>query len=89
MKASLRWNYWDELKLVENRFYLNLVFGTTITIGMSSLVLDVFLTWCKFHDWSTPNYGPLKKTFNKWFVHHRTDEAGFWDGAVLFEGLGL
>ena len=85
--ASYNWNYWAELKLVEDLLYLNLVIGSTIAIGLSALVFDVFLAWCKFHDWRTHNFGPLKPTFNKWFVDQQTKEAGFWDGAVLLEGL--
>ena len=72
---------------MEEPFYLNLVFGSTIGIGFSALVFDVLLAWCKFYDWRTHNFGPLNSIVNKWFVDQQTKEAGFWDGAVLLEGM--
>ena len=48
----------------------------------------ILSTWCKSHDWRSYNWGPLSKVVN-WFVDSLDKEAGFWDEAVLLQGLGV
>ena len=80
------WTYWSKLKLTEELFYLNLVIGSSIAIGLSSFILDVIVAWCKAQDWRSHNWGALS-TVVDWFLDDMDREAGFWDRAVLFEGL--
>ena len=76
---------WLDLELVKDDFYLNLLLSVTICLGWSSLMLDVFLAWCKSHDWRIYNWGPLSKIVD-WFVDE-DGEMGFWKRAVLLEGI--
>ena len=40
---------WDELAIVKNPFYLNLLLVTTICLGWISFLVDIILAWCKNH----------------------------------------
>ena len=77
---------WSDLRIVQDRFYLNLLLGSTIGLGWVSFLLDIIITWCKSHDWRSHNWGPLTKAVDC-FVDPLDLEAGFWDRAVLLEGL--
>ena len=77
---------WIELELVKKPVYMNLILGSTVALGWSSLLLDIFSAWCKSHDWRSHNWGPLMMIVD-WFVDPQDDEVCFWDGAVLMEGL--
>ena len=77
---------WYSREIVRQPFYLNLFISSTIGLGLTSLVLDIIITWCKFHHWRSHNWGPLKSIV-EWFVDDEDDKAGFWDGAVLLQGI--
>ena len=77
---------WIELELVKKPVYMNLILGSTVALGWSSLLLDIVSAWCKSHDWRSHNWGPLMMIVD-WFVDPQDDEVCFWDGAVLMEGL--
>ena len=79
---------WADLSIVKETFYLNLLLGGTIALGCGAFVVDNLITWCKNHDWRSHNWGPLKKAVD-WFVDPLDQEAGFWDEAVLLQGLGV
>ena len=79
---------WSDLKIVQDRFYLNLLLGSTIGLGWVSFLLDIIITWCKSHDWRSHNWGCMEKLVN-WFVDPKDKDAGFWDEAVLLQGLGF
>ena len=79
---------WSELELVKNPLHLNLRLGCTIGLGWISLLVDVLLAWIKSHDWRSHNWGSLDKVVD-WFVDPQDEQAGFWDKAVLLEGLGV
>ena len=36
---------WSELEIVRNIFYLNLAFGSTMAIGVVSLIMEIFIAW--------------------------------------------
>ena len=74
---------WADLKLVKGPLYMNLILGSTIGLGWFSLLVDVLLAWAKSRDWRSYNWGPLI------FVDPQDEQAGFWDKAVLLEGLGV
>ena len=78
---------WADLDLVKDPLYLNLILGCTIGLGWISFLVDIILAWCKSHDWLSYNWGPLSKLVN-WFVdRNEGGESGFWDRAVLLQGL--
>ena len=82
---------WDELEIVKNPFLLNLLLVTTICLGWISFLVDIILAWCKNHNWRSHNWGPLNKAV-EWFVDPQGTqdmESGFWDEAVLLQGLGV
>ena len=79
---------WIDLAIVKDPFYLNLLLGSTIGLGWLAFMVDFVITWCKAHDWRSHNWGPLKKIVD-WFVDPLDQEAGFWDEAVLLQGLGF
>ena len=81
-------SFWADLELVKDPLYLNLLLGSTISLGWISLLVDVLLAWAKSHDWRSHNWGPLSKLVD-WFVDPQDEQTGFWDKAVLLEGLGL
>ena len=66
---------WSELALVQKLTTLNILLGSTIALGWGALVLDVITAaikkCCKSRD---SNMEDL-------------EEASFWDGAILLEGL--
>ena len=78
---------WKDLPIAQETFYLNLLLGATIALGWGAFVVDIIITWCKNHDWRLHNWGPLRKMVD-WFVDPLPQEAGFWDEAVLLQGLG-
>ena len=65
---------WSNLPLAQNHTTLNILLISTICLGWGSLVLDVITAAVKFCNRSRDN------TEGK-------EEAGFWDGAILLEGL--
>ena len=73
---------WSAMELVKDTFYMNLILGTTIGLGWISFLLDIIFTWLKSRDWRS---GPL--SILDWFLDPLDKEAGFWDRAVLLEGL--
>jgi len=79
---------WSDLELVKDTHHMNLIVGSTIGLGWISLLVDVLLAWVKSHDWRSHNWGPLKKVVD-WFVDPQDEQAGFWDKAVLLEGIGV
>merc|ERR1712110_685535 len=79
---------WADLDIAKETFYLNLLLGGTIALGWGAFVLDILITWCKNRNWRSHNWGPLKKIVD-WFVDPLDQEAGFWDEAVLLQGLGF
>ena len=79
---------WSELHLVKDPFTLNIVLASTIGLGWISYLLDIIIAWCKSHDWRSYNWGPLSKVV-KWFLDPLDKEVGFWDEAVLLQGLGV
>ena len=80
--------FWSELELVKNPFYLTFLLSFTIGLGWISFLMDIILACCKAHDWRSHNWGPLRKAVD-WFVDPQDQEAGFWDEAVLLQGLGV
>ena len=79
---------WSDITIVKETFFLNLLVGGTIALGWGAVLVDIIITWCKNHDWRSHNWGPLKKMVD-WFVDPLDQEAGFWDEAVLLQGLGV
>ena len=77
---------WSDLQLVKEPFHLNILLYSTIGLGWISYLLDIFLVWCKSHDWRSHKWGPLRDLV-EWFVDPLDKETGFWDRAVLLEGL--
>ena len=77
---------WSELEIVKEPFFLNLLLGSTIGLGWISFLLDIILAWCKSHDWRSYNWGPLRKAVD-WFVDPLDQKVGFWDRAILLQGL--
>ena len=65
---------WSELPLVHDLFTLNILLISTICLGWGSLVLDVITAAVKNH------YRSRNNTEDQ-------EEASFWDGAILLEGL--
>ena len=45
-KGSFHDIIWSELKIVQHIFYLNVIIGVTLFIGLSSLLLDLLLARC-------------------------------------------
>ncbi len=79
---------WSDITIVKETFFLNLLVGGTIALGWGAVLVDIIITWCKTRDWRSHNWGPLKKVVY-WFVDPLDQEAGFWDEAVLLQGLGF
>ena len=77
---------WSKLELVKEPLYLHFLQGFTIGLGWISFLLDIILAWCKSHDWRSHNWGPLSKAVDC-FVDPIDQEAGFWERAVLLQGL--
>ena len=79
---------WSDLSIVKDPIFLNLLLSCNIALGWGAFLLDIIITWCKSHDWRSYNWGPMKKIVD-WFVDPLDQEAGFWDEAVLLQGLGV
>ena len=75
---------WIELELVKKPVYMNLILGSTVALGWSSLLLDIVSAWCKSHDWRSHNWGPLMMIVD-WFVDPHDDDATFWERTVLLQ----
>ena len=42
---------WADLSIVKETFYLNLLLGSTITLGWGAYLVDIIIiTWCKTRD---------------------------------------
>ena len=82
---------WKDLEIVKNPYFLNLLLVITICLGWVSFLVDIILAWCKNHNWRSHNWGPLNKAV-EWFVDPQETQdkaSGFWDEAVLLQGLGV
>ena len=75
---------WSDLELVKQPRYLNILLVFTISLGWTSLMLDIISAWCKSHDWRSHNWGPLKCVV-EWFVDPHDDDATFWERTVLLQ----
>ena len=66
---------WSELALVQDLFTLNILLVSTIALGWLSLVLDVITAavknWCRSRNNNTEDQ----------------ETRGFWDNAILLEGV--